>query len=549
MGNKRESLHKAGESGKKILEWWKDVWLWSGDVIAWTGKAIFYTLKSAWEAWVARASESKSENPELSKEAKKKYKSKAQEYSKKSKESISEAWKSGKQALWWAWKVLKWWAKIVWNTAKAGYYLIDAWDKAIWEKIEKKQIEKWKKSPSKVWKFVRDNTIKLMIALWVAGYWWTEALQYITNDSNKPKQELIQGETMWDSTEATVVLTWNYNKLTGKKITKDAPLTRWYLWWDLWKEDLIVKDTLILNSWESLHNLRSEKIRKYGQSTKDINNLDTIDVKKMSPEEIENFRVKYPIDATYLFVVRPYTDWDEKKDKMNLQEFMKQSNEIIENVRKNTKSYDWWLTWNKKELFDVIRNGITWESIVAYAMTELCENKEDWEFNKQLFDLLLQNSWVNYLAKVPAIYDWKTSYWLYQFTEFALYNLPWDVRWASVVNRVVPDDEKIPWSVIDLKTWEDQTKAAYMFAIYNLNQAVKQLSDTQAKELLDYQKNNKKSFNEAITELIAMCHHMPVDKTALRERHKDKHKKNIYHYGKAQTYGKRTMNNYKALIK
>jgi hypothetical protein len=54
--------------------------------------------------------------------------------------------------------------------------------------------------------------------------------------------------------------------------------------------------------------LWSEKIRKYGQSTNDINKLDTIDVKNMTPEDIENFRIKYPIDATYLFVVKPYTD-------------------------------------------------------------------------------------------------------------------------------------------------------------------------------------------------------------------------------------------------
>ncbi|MBQ5945256.1 hypothetical protein IJL65_02410 [bacterium] len=57
-------------------------------------------------------------------------------------------------------------------------------------------------------------------------------------------------------------------------------------------------------------------------------------------------------------------------------------------------------------------------------MTELCENKENGEFNKQIFDLLLQNSGVNYLSKVPAIYDNKTSYGLYQFTEYALHDVP-----------------------------------------------------------------------------------------------------------------------------
>ena len=209
----------------------------------------------------------------------------------------------------------------------------------------------------------------------------------------------------------------------------------------------------------------------------------------MTPEDIENFRIKYPIDATYLFVVKPYTDWNEKRETMGLKEFIKQSNNIVETLKSDTEAYDGWLTGHKKDLFDAIRNDITWECIVAYAMTELCENKENWEFNKQLFDLLLQNSGANYLSKVPANYDAKTSYWLYQFTEYALHDIPWDARWASVVNKKLPPEKRIPWSVIDLKTWEDQSKAAYMFALYNINLAIKKLDDDQAKALLNYQKS------------------------------------------------------------
>ena len=200
-------------------------------------------------------------------------------------------------------------------------------------------------------------------------------------------------------------------------------------------------------------------------------------------------------------------------------------------------------------MFDAIRRDITWECIVAYAMTELCENKENGEFNKQIFDLLLQNSGVNYLSKVPAIYDNKTSYGLYQFTEYALHDVPWDVRWASVVNKKLPADKKIPWSVIDLKSWQDQTKAAYMFALYNLNSAVSKLSDEQARALLNYQKNNKENFRDNITQLIAMCHHMPVDAKALKKWHENKHKQDIYNYWRAQTYGKASKNNYEALKK
>lgn len=546
MENKKESLNKAKESWKKIAEWWKEFWIWAWNVVWWTTKSIFYTIEWAWEAGVSKVSKKKSENLEYSSEVRKEYKEKAEKYSKRSKESFSKAWKSAKQAFWWLWKMGEWWVKLVWNAAKAWYYLVDAWDKAIWEKITEKRRENWEGKISKTKKFFRNNILKLLIAWSVVWYWWVEAVQY-SRDDNRPNKEIQNHNINWNSTDTLLVSTQWYDILTRKPITTNAPLTRWYLWWDLensWELD--IWDTLALNPAESLHNLWSKKIKKYGHNT--ISQLDTIDVSSMSPEEIESFRAKYPIDATYLFVVRPYTDWKENRETMSIQEFINQTNNIVVNTREFTKDYYGPLKSNdKKELFDAIRNNITWECIAAYAMTELCENKENGEFNKQLFDLLLRNSWANYLSKVPAIYDNKTSYWLYQFTEYALHDIPWDVRWASLVNKVVPEEDKIPWSVIDLINWQEQTKAAYMFAIQNLSTAVSKLTDQQAKDLLAYHRSNKVKFMDNMTQLIAMCHHMPVDASALKKRHEAKYKNDINNYGRAKTYGKASKNNYEAL--
>ena len=551
MDKKQESLKKAKESWKKIIEWWKELWLWAGDVLWWTTKSIFYTLEWAWEAGVSEVSKKKSENLDYSDESRRKYKEKSERFSIKSKESFSKAWKSAKQAVWWLWKIWKWWAKIVWNTAKAWYHLVDAWDKAIWEKITERRKEKWETKVSQTRKFFRDNIMKLLIAWWLLWYWWSEAIQYVS-DSDWSRKIGYQNHTewKWDSDVILLIPSEWYDSLKRKPITTNAPLTRRYLWWDLENSwELNIWDTLVVNPAESLHNLRSEKIRKYGQSTKNISELDTVDVKSMSPEDIEKFRIKYPIDATYLFVVKPYTDWEEKKETMSLQEFIKQTNKIVGDTNELTNAYDWWLKWDKKVLFDAIRNNITWECIVAYAMTELCENKEDWEFNKELLDLMLRNYWANFIAKIPAIYDWKTSYWPYQFTEYALHDVGNDVRWASIVNRVVPKEDRIPWSVIDLSRWQDQTKAAYMFAIQNISTAVRKLTDQQAKDLLSYYNSNKKNFMNNMTQLIAMCHHLPVDANALKKWHEDKHKYDIYKYGKAQTYGKASKNNFTSLGK
>lgn len=459
---------------------------------------------------------------------------------------IVEWWKE----FWkWIYHVVKWISKALWHAIKGGYHLIDAWDKAIWEKITEKKKEKWENKISKTRNFFRNNIMKLLIAWSILWYEGTEAIQHY-RDSDWYKKIHNHNESKWNSNDVLLIPTEWYDLLKRKPITTKAPLTRWYLGWDLEKSwDLIITDTLTLNPAESLHNLWSEKIRKYGQSTKDINTLDTIDVKSMSKEDIEKFKTRFPIDGTYLFVVKPYIDWNENKNTMSFDQFITKTNNIIKNLKSDTKDYDGWLTGHKKDLFDAIRNNITWECIVAYAMTELCENKENGEFNKQLFNILLQNSGVNYLSKIPAIYDWKTSYGLYQFTEYALHDLPWDVRWASIVNKSLPNDKKIPWSVIDLNSREHQTKAAYMFALYNLNLAVKKLNDDQAKALLDYQKANQENFRDNITQLIAMCHHRPADAVALKKRHENKHKNNVYQYGKAMTYGKASKNNYEALKK
>ena len=550
MTKKHEAVDKAKQSWKKTVEWWKQFWKWWIQIVWWTAWALWYALLSGWEKIVSKVSEARENGEWLNSAERKKRKDNAEKYSDRAKKHIAEAWHFGKKAALWTWETAKWWAKALWYGTKAGYHLIDAWDKAIWEQIEKKQLKKWKK----VWKissFFRDNILKLLIAAWVTGYGWYEWAKYYINQNQDWKEIIIDiKDEEWNSNEISLIPTGKYSLLNWKNITVNAPLTRWYLWWDLENSwTLTVGDTLTLNPAISLHNLWTKKIQKYGQFTNDISKLDSIDAAWMTPEEVEVFRFRYPIDATYLFVVRPYVDWKEIKNTMSIEQFIKKTNHIIENLKKDTETYDWWLTWAKKDLFDAIRKDINWESIVAYAMTELCENKENGEFNKQLFDILLKNSWVNYLSNIPAIYDGKTSYWLYQFTEFALYNHGWEKRGASVVNEVLDKDKQIPGSVIDLKTWQDQTKAAYMFALCNLNTAVNNLTDQQAKDLFAYQKSNREDFRDNMTQLIAMCHHMPVDAKALKKWHEDKYKLDIYKYGKAQTYGKASKNNYESLKK
>ena len=174
MSKKQEALNKAKESWRIIVEWWKELWEWAVDVVWWTTWALGYTLLSWWEKVAAQISESRENNEWISYQEKENRKRSTVKLNKKAKTHIDRAWKLGITAVKWVWKVSKWWAKVIWHTVKWSYHLIDAWDKAIGEKISEKRKEKWERSVSKLRNFLRNNILKLLIAGSVLWYGWTE---------------------------------------------------------------------------------------------------------------------------------------------------------------------------------------------------------------------------------------------------------------------------------------------------------------------------------------------------------------------------------------
>ena len=86
-----------------------------------------------------------------------------------------------------------------------------------------------------------------------------------------------------------------------------------------------------------------------------------------------------------------------------------------------------------------------------------------------------------------------------------------------------------------------------MFGIYNFSCALARLNDKETNDLSNYSNKNPEKFMNSVTQLIAMCHHRPVDNKVLKAWIKDKFKKDIYTYGHAKTYGKASKNNYESL--
>lgn len=189
MTKKKEALNKVKESGKKVLEWWKEIFSWAAETVWYTTWALWCALLSAWEKWVSKINEHRKNREGISVVKKKKRRDMAKKQSEKATWHIKKAWNFGKRAIYSTWKTIKWWAKTIWYTAKAGYHLIDAWDKTIWEKIENKQFEKWKKS-WRIWRFVKNNIAKILIALGIVWYWWYEWGKSII-ENNQHKEEVL----------------------------------------------------------------------------------------------------------------------------------------------------------------------------------------------------------------------------------------------------------------------------------------------------------------------------------------------------------------------
>ena len=172
MTNKREkAIDKAKESWKKAIEWWKKMLKWWVGAIWWTLWAGGYAFLSALEKWAEIATKPGGDNEWITTDEQENFDKMAEKYSKKSKEHINKAWRYGTKALKWIKEIVEWLLGVLKYGPEFFYHWFDAWDKAIGEQIEKKQLEKWKKS-WKVWKLIKDNIMKLAIALSVLGFWW-----------------------------------------------------------------------------------------------------------------------------------------------------------------------------------------------------------------------------------------------------------------------------------------------------------------------------------------------------------------------------------------
>lgn len=147
------------------------------------------------------------------------------------KERLQEAWESWKKAVKNIAYVVNNTLAAVWNTFKALWQWLDAWDKAIWNSIEKNLQEKWKNTTGNIGKFFRDNILKLLLATSVLTYWGVKTNHYVKDKNN-------------DNTEVVINNSEDEMKNTIKEIFENEDVINdiqwsWKVWQDKWENNYL----------------------------------------------------------------------------------------------------------------------------------------------------------------------------------------------------------------------------------------------------------------------------------------------------------------------
>ena len=188
-------------------------------------------------------------------------------------------------------------------------------------------------------------------------------------------------------------------------------------------------------------------------------------------------------------------------------------------------------------------SAVNAQDLLAYSLTELMPSA-DGKLNVNVLEFLLKNAGREYIESIPAIYDAKTSFGPYQFTEFALFDHKGQKRGSSIPNQALPGKDRIPGSVSKLRG-KDHYKAGYLFMVDNMANFVHKIGWSELGILENQFKENK----DDVIAFLATAHHGPgwANKYATNWL-KDKAKKHYQDYCTSDAY-KQYANKTKANLK
>ncbi len=189
------------------------------------------------------------------------------------------------------------------------------------------------------------------------------------------------------------------------------------------------------------------------------------------------------------------------------------------------------------------------KEIIAYGMTELFPSHNG-KRNKALLHYLLQNAGATYLESIPAMYDKFSSYGMWQFTSYAVFDAKGREEGASRMSDHLPIKKQIPGSVNKLEG-KDHVRAAYLFAAHNVASLVGNLDGKQMTTFESYLGRAGKNSNDLV-QYAATAHHLPGKARNFAERWLRSGAKQNYGSftkGRLRAYADKTRANYGALLK
>ena len=186
--------------------------------------------------------------------------------------------------------------------------------------------------------------------------------------------------------------------------------------------------------------------------------------------------------------------------------------EIRNTIKETKQNLDWEevarikrLSPGQGQTLKELSGKIDENALMSYALTELMPSHNG-SLNIDVMDFLLRNAGREYVELIPALFDSETSFGLYQFTPHALYDNGEEARGASIINRALPEQKRIPGNVVSLQG-NDHHRAAYLFAINNVADLIRNTNERQLNALLNYASNS----NNGLTKYVATAHHRPRD--------------------------------------
>lgn len=192
INNAENALIKAKESWQKALEWWKEFWIWVKWVVVWTAEALWNLIKAWYEissAWVVKIINKI--NEKNNSDSSKKEESNSWEHVEKAWESLKKAWKWVKNFWKWLIDTVSWFAKWVWQWIKSWFHVADAWDKRLWEKVEKSDIKNENlKKATEIW---AKNIFKTLYIWWLTTLltlWWKWIAEKVWKDNDKTQDKI-----------------------------------------------------------------------------------------------------------------------------------------------------------------------------------------------------------------------------------------------------------------------------------------------------------------------------------------------------------------------